>query len=550
MKKVSIWMSAALMMLASCSQNEDLLQTDTSTDEEVRVAFSVQMPEMRTRATVPDESLEGKTEGYRYICEVYEGDNATGTPAKRFEQNETHFSMLLKKNTGYVFLLWADGGNAKEGTEDGNYYNADDLKNVQVAGSAQDKCDEIAFYACQSVSVTSTGEIAPITLNHAVAKVCLYETNHIEAGSTLSVEYTPAAAFNVATGGTTTATEAQELEYTLTDKVTATDAETGKRIAWFYMLAPEKGKAEGLSDITFTLSELQSDGSSKETENIVRNVPLQANYITNIRGEFSKYTSGTFNVKLDDMWEEGEDIRFTNVNMAGFSSEEELKAFIANRQGYLKFSGNITGEQMTWLKNALEGYASTPSYVLDMSDATLTDPFPTNAFRVFDGKYYNANYTIEGLILPNNLEELPDEALIALVNCRFVKFPASLKRIGKSVLHACHALEEVNLYETEVTVIPGFAFYYCSALRKIALGNVTKIESEAIYPALKDNPLSEIDLSRCEQVPAVTQWSFSGWTKKESLTIYVKNTELQAAFQASNWVSELGFRIDQFVVKQ
>lgn len=299
---MTIWMPCiAAMMLVSCSQNEELLQTGTSLDA-VRVTFNVQMPEMQTRATVPTDADEITAK--RFICELYEGNDVTaltGTPT-RIEQDNAQFSVLLKKNTDYVMLLWADNGTAADGTEDGNYYDASDLKNVCPSVGTTDKCDEIAFYACKSITTTSIDGIDDVTLNRAMAKVCLYETGLIQPGSSLTVEYTPAETFNVAKG-TTTNEDAQtrELTYELTDGVQSPVSSTGKEIARFYVLAPEKGKAERLDNLIFTLSE--PDGNiTKETPKSINNVPLQANYVTNIRGEFSGYASTSFSMSLNNTW--------------------------------------------------------------------------------------------------------------------------------------------------------------------------------------------------------------------------------------------------------
>lgn len=307
-KNISFWMLGIAAMLASCNQSEDVLQADSSTqNNEVQVTFNVQTPEILTRATIPAEADEATAT--RFICEVYEGSDAANLPIEpyeRKEQSDKDFTLLLKKNTDYVFLLWADHGTVND-TENTNYYNAGDLKNVQVPdATAADKCAEVAFYACQPIRVSSTGSIGPITLNHAVAKVCLYETSIIAQGASLQVSYTPGASFNVAQGTVASAQTSVTLTYNVAEDalVDATQTEKGQRIAYFYLLAPEKGKAEGLNEMSFTLTEPNDDQGERITNQAVGNVPLQANYITNIRGEFSDYTSGSFDVSLNKGWTE------------------------------------------------------------------------------------------------------------------------------------------------------------------------------------------------------------------------------------------------------
>lgn len=59
-----------------------------------------------------------------------------------------------------------------------------------------------------------------------------------------------------------------------------------------------------MSELTFTLSEAVAGNSNenRETEKAIGNVPLQANYVTNIRGEFSNYTNKAFNVTTNSDW--------------------------------------------------------------------------------------------------------------------------------------------------------------------------------------------------------------------------------------------------------
>lgn len=534
-KNIFIWMlGAAAMVLASCSQNEDLLQTDNGVNDEVRVTFDVRTPGMQSRAIVPTAEDEGKAT--RYICEVYEGNDAanlTGTPA-RFEQGTTQFTMLLKKNTDYVFLLWADNGTATEGTEEGNYYNAADLQNVQVAGTVDDKCDEIAFYACKPVSITSTGEIGGIMLNHAVAKVCLHETNVIQKDSKLAVEYTAAQSFNVAAGTTTAAAQNRTLTYTLAAEVNAAEATGGQNIAHFYVLAPEKGKADGLSNMTCTLTE--PDGSTtKETTKTINNVPLQANYVTNIRGEFSDYTSTAFSVSLNSAWEEA----FDYISMADFTSSQDFTDYFEKqgKNGTLKFTGEMTAADITMLSTALE--PETYSYKLDFSGVTFTELLPELAFNRVGG--------INEIILPEGLTAITNgKEFHTVKHLKSIKFPNSLETIGKYLLMNCDELPSADLSETKVTVIPNQVFYACEILKEVSLGNVTEIGPLAFA---YDRALEKLDLSKCEQVPTITNTSFDGMNHTP-LKIYVKDADLKTAFFYAWSAVDSEFTADNFVVKQ
>ncbi len=532
---MTIWMPCiAAMMLASCNQSDELLQTGTSFDA-VRVTFNVQIPEMQTRATVPTDADE--TTVNRFICELYEGNDvtSTGTPT-RIEQDNAQFSVLLKKNTDYVMLLWADNGTAADGTEDGNYYDASDLKKVRPSVGTTDKCDEIAFYACKSITTTSIDGIDDVTLNRAVAKVCLYETGLIQPGSSLTVEYTPAETFNVASGTTTVAAQTRKLTYELTDGVQSPVSSTGKEIARFYVLAPEKGKAERLDNLKFTLSE--PDGNiTKETPKSINNVPLQANYVTNIRGEFSDYTNKTFNVSLNETWG-SETYEF--VDIANFTTTDEYKAFFERqgKKGTLRITGNVTAANITLMGDAL--ISDEYSYILDFSGANITEQLPQESF--------NDTYGIKGIILPEGLTEITNYYVFTQMrSLEFITLPTTLTTVIRpGLLMSCVKLVSVNMDKTGVTKIPNLTFASCQKLEKIALGNVTSIGSQAFQDCLK---LKELDLSRCDQVPTLVGSAFE-LDDIPNLKVYVKSEDMIDEFVRVWSAKDSEFTKDNFIVKQ
>lgn len=531
-------MSAAVMMLASCSQNEDLLQTDLSSDE-VQVTFNVRTPGMQTRA-VDAESDE--TEVTRYVCQIWEGNGVTvgQEPERTIEQTGTNFTMLLKKNTRYTLLLWADRGNVKEaGQTDataGNYYDVSNLTQVKVVpettagGSA-----ELAFYACQPVNVTSTADITePVDLKHAVAKVCLYETNVIAKGSSLSVEYTPARTFNAAEGMISDNTEKKTLTFQLdANGVDATATTGGKQIARFYVLAPEKEKSEGLSTLTFTLSEPQDNTANlrdeMETVKSVSNVPLQANYVTNIRGEFSDYTNKNFNVTLDGNWSDPQFEVPLMLTADDLATADALKATIdANgNTGTLKLTGDVSQANIDVVKEVFQsaGY----SYVLDMTDANLTDEVPLGEFS------FKGTAGLKGIICPKNLTELGVLKVFAECQAEFITLPAGMTYVGPSqTFRDSPNLKYVNLEDTQVEELSNNMFTNCTALEKIAFpSKINLIETDAFAGCTS---LTEMDFSRCTAVPRNSEFDN---LEIDKITVYVSADMLQSFTDA--WGSR-GFK--------
>ena len=282
-KTISLWTLGIAAMLASCSQNEEMLPIPTTDGQTAQVTISVQAPGAQTRAAV--DQLK------RYVCEVYEGATATGD-ATRYEQDNGNFAMTLKKNTAYTFLFWADQGELP-GQTGTYYYDATNLKEVSVSGSTT---ADAYFGKIENKTITGADNAGfDVTLRHAVAKI-VYEntTPFTEDVNKLKVTYEKKHKLDVATGaiteiegGGTFATE-----FTINDK---TQAELGVD----YMFAPA---AEGqLFKITTQLN--------AEPEKILTNIPLRLNHVTRIKGAFSNMYDASFTVskEVEDMSGENKD---------------------------------------------------------------------------------------------------------------------------------------------------------------------------------------------------------------------------------------------------
>ena len=183
----------------------------------------------------------------RYVVEAYTTD---GQPANIFAGNTTHhlqqsvptFTLRLDRTKQYCLLFWAD---CEEETTAA--YNVANLKQVTVVDGK--KTNANAF--CAQLAITEVKDSYTVTLRRAVSE---------------------------ATNGTNA-------------------PETGVQVGEFYLFA-NTAESE-LGNITFTLTE--GDRTSNRT---VSNVPLQANYVTHIRGEFSQYTDKSFSVSIDSNWED------------------------------------------------------------------------------------------------------------------------------------------------------------------------------------------------------------------------------------------------------
>ena len=280
-KKVFLMLGIAAM-LASCSQNEELFN-DKGNNTVQQVTFTLATDEKpQTRAT---------TDGLRYVVAVY--DEAGTTEVKQettFENNS--FTIMLPPGT-YKCLFWADYGSTN--------YDATDLTSVKDLKSTEADANAEAFYASQSVKV-SNGNQVNVTLNRAVAKVILRETDVLETGS-MTVTYSRPTSFNVA-DGTTTGTESDTKTLSIENEIHGT-TDSPVEIGSFYVLASAD---EANLDNFIT----QYNEEEKKT---ISNVPVQANYQTYITGKYGAKVNQQFLIDVNTTWSTSDkEGKFLKVN--------------------------------------------------------------------------------------------------------------------------------------------------------------------------------------------------------------------------------------------
>lgn len=268
-------------MLASCSQNEELF-SDKGNNTVQQVTF--------TLATDEKPQTRAATDGLRYVVAVY--DEAGTTEVKQettFENNS--FTILLPPGT-YKYLFWADHGSTN--------YDATDLTSVKELKSTEADANAEAFYASQSVKV-SNGNQVNVTLNRAVAKVILRETDVLEPGS-MTVTYSRPLSFNVA-DGTTTGTESDTKTLSIANEIQGT-TDSPVEIGSFYVLASAD---EANLDKFIT--------KYNEEEKTISNVPVQANYQTYITGKYGAKVNQQFLIDVNTTWSTSDkEGKLLNVN--------------------------------------------------------------------------------------------------------------------------------------------------------------------------------------------------------------------------------------------
>jgi hypothetical protein len=159
----------------------------------------------------------------------------------------------------------------------------------------------------------------------------------------------------------------------------------------------------------------------------------------------------------------------------------------------VKLDSSVNVSSDTWgttVKNALTGL---DKYItLDLGDCTATDNTITggnynptgNAFNVFI--YNNANPKIVGIILPNDLEIIGNNALYYATGIKSVTMPDSIISIGNSAF-AYTPLSEITIPEL-VTSIGTGTFTGCTTLTSVIFeGSNVEIGNTGTFPNnLKD----------------------------------------------------------------
>lgn len=146
------------------------------------------------RLSIDDKLVSFMTPPQRYVLEIYEGTDGSGTP-QRLENSTGNFNASLKTNTTYVCLFWADG--ATVGDNAAGSYDATSLKNVTL-NSGKDMVE--AFFGKKTIIPSNNTTSNDVVLKRAVAKVNLVAAATVTANADFKVNFSRYTAFNVLTG--------------------------------------------------------------------------------------------------------------------------------------------------------------------------------------------------------------------------------------------------------------------------------------------------------------------------------------------------------------
>lgn len=274
----SILMLGIATVLASCSQNDEILQNDrTGTNGLVPMTITASLPDggMTTRAV----NAQGDEEVTRCLVQIIDQTapgsyNETVSMDNGSESTGFSTTVYLNPERSYKFLFWADRGES--------YYtvdtDADDaLQNVRLASRDAD----IAYFGSETGTWSATGIKCELT--HAVAKITLNTTGTLTTSSAYTVAVTlpegsTGTVFDV-NAGSVTDESLQQTAYTYTfNENAAYIGTTGSpaRVGFFYALV----KSGDTNQLT-----LQYNGEKANPAEPIPNVPLRPNYHITLQGD-------------------------------------------------------------------------------------------------------------------------------------------------------------------------------------------------------------------------------------------------------------------------
>ena len=274
MKKLIYLLLAMPLLFTSCSKDENL-----ASEETVQVSFSTELPKrIGTRAGTTDLNVN------KVVCAVFEDDSEISTLRKVInipEEEDIVFAPRLIKGRTYDIVFWAMKGD--------NYNVADMTAIKRTSGTTATESDFDAF--TESVEITVTGSKSEtVTLKRPLAQLNLGVTtddwdavasektfNMIPAKMVITM--TGKDTFNALTGAAT----GEDVTITRNLTVSGNDLTAGgttyKSIAMCYVY-PEAGQEN--FNITYTISTEDDEVIRKDVT--IQNIPLQANYRTNVVG--------------------------------------------------------------------------------------------------------------------------------------------------------------------------------------------------------------------------------------------------------------------------
>ncbi|MBR5475892.1 MAG: right-handed parallel beta-helix repeat-containing protein, partial [Bacteroidaceae bacterium] len=350
---------AGMLAVASCSQ-DDFVGGETAGDY-VDATFTVSTADgISTRATIGNGTKANKV-----ACTIYDANGKEMDLYQIVDVNADKtatYKVRLAKGQEYTAVFFAYNN-------EGNYYNVEDLTNIQVIGG-QNCNDEKrdAFTGVRPISAAETMNTIvsePIVLKRPLAQLNLgIDKDELKAAKKAGIVIEKSKikvsnvynAFNALTStvvGDATAVEfamnvipTEKLEVDLNnDNVIDEENEKFTYLALNYLLVGDLNSEKTLTDVEFVWEAV--DGKTNVPSTNFPNVRTQRNYRTNILGKLIT-NPATFNLVIDERFDGNKqyDVEDGDIQYATVEDNTSLQATIdAAEEGttIIKFTGDIDG---------------------------------------------------------------------------------------------------------------------------------------------------------------------------------------------------------------
>lgn len=399
MKKNLVFLGAALlsMMSMSCSQDQDLVG-NVSNDI---VAFNLSASENIAGTRAADSNVK------RYAMSISGVDLDGDGPLEAGEslvQTSTQFTVKgLEKGKQYTVNFWAD---YDEATSTDPTYDVKWMNWVQLNKQSEDgPYKPMTMAYCGSIVITAGGqESYNVKLKRAVAQVKLLQNKTMVGnGEKISVAYQSKNYYDVNTLAPAENATAEDNTYEVT--VPSEELLEGQEVGSFLVFAPK----EEASLLSLTIKKDEEDLKT------IDNVPLQANYQTNIKGDFISANSGSdanFMMETDAEWDKKEDTPSTpatgdyvtvgGTKWATSNAKENVtfsEAEQANLPSYEQLNALLSCKLYFGTNNGTKGVLFADESIEGLTAATLD----SNAGSVTGASYdiaLTADQIAKGLFLP------------------------------------------------------------------------------------------------------------------------------------------------------
>ena len=181
--------------------------------------------------------------------------------------------------------------------------------------------------------------------------------------------------------------------------------------------------------------------------------------------------------------------------MTAVAAIEKISGFADGEEHTVTVAGTITADDLTAIKDAINGNSNHPQIILDLGGTTGLTEIPSKAFReclyltgvnipssvTSIGEYAFSDSPLSSVTIPDSVTSIGEYAFSRCESLTSVTIPESVTSIGNNVFDYCSRLKSVNI-PSSVTFISDCAFSNCYRLTTVNIpSSITSIGDNAFY---------------------------------------------------------------------